>query len=375
MINRQRMLKNFLDLIKIKCSTKDERQVADLLTQQLKELGLTVREDDAGQKIGGNCGNLIADLKGTVSGAPVLMFAGHMDCVEPCANIKPQINNGVITSSGDTILGSDDKAGVAAVIEALQAIRENHIPHGDIQVVFTVAEEGGLNGSKNIDQSLLKADLGFEMDSSGASGKVIISAPGQNRLEATIRGKKAHAGLAPEEGINAIVVASKALAQMTTGRIDDETTANIGIFHGGTATNIVPDEVSVICEARSRNMEKLQRQTAHMKECFEKAAAAHGAKAEVVIKEMYRPYVLHEDTPVIQLARKAIASVGMEPKLEPTGGGSDANFYNSYDIPCTNLSVGMQKAHTTEEYIVEEDLYRTAEIVVAIIKEAAQTAK
>ncbi len=375
MINRQRMLENFIELLKIKCSTKDERQVADLLTQRLKELGLTVCEDDAGQKIGGNCGNLISNLKGTVPGAPVLMFAAHMDCVEPCANINPQMNNGIITSSGDTILGSDDKAGIAAIMEALKVIRENHIPHGDIQVVFTVAEEGGLNGSKNIDKSLLKADMGFEMDSSGESGKVIISAPGQNRLEVTIHGKKAHAGIAPEEGINAIVVAGKALAQMNTGRIDDETTANIGIFHGGTATNIVPDEVSVICEARSRSPEKLQQQTMHMKETFEQVAAAHGAKAEVIVKELYRPYVLDEEAPVIQLAKKAIASIGLEPILEPTGGGSDANFYNSYGIPCTNLSVGMQKAHTTEEYIKEEDLYRTAEIVVAIIKEAAQTSK
>lgn len=375
MINRQRVLTDFLELVQMECSTRKERTIADLLTRRLTGLGLTVSEDEAGRKIGGNCGNLIANLKGTVTGIPVLMFAAHMDCVEPCAQIKPRIDNGIITSSGDTILGSDDKAGVAAIMEALTVIKENGIPHGDIQIVFTVAEEGGLNGSKNIDRTLLKADLGFEMDSSGDSGSVIIAAPGQNSLTVTVRGKKAHAGLAPEEGINAIVVAGKALAQMKLGRIDAETTANVGIIRGGTATNIVPDEVTVLGEARSRDLQKLRQQTVHMKETFEQVAAAHGARAEVLVKEMYRPYALDEDTPVIQLAKRAIAGIGLEPKLEPTGGGSDANFYNSYGIPCANLSVGMQKAHTTEEYIREEDLYRSAQIVVAIIQEAVRAGK
>lgn len=372
MINRNRLLNDFFKLLKIKCSTHDERQVADLLKKELQDLGLEVTEDDTGAKIGGNCGNVFACLKGSVNNVPVLMFAAHMDCVEPCANIDPQCKDGVITSAGDTILGADDKAGIAPIMEALRVLKEQNLPHGDIQVVFTVAEEGGLNGSKNMDKSLLKADMGFVLDSSGKTGNIVVSAPGQNRLEVTIHGKKAHAGLAPEQGINAIVVASKALAQMRLGRIDDETTANIGIFEGGTATNIVPDKVKVICEARSRNVKKLETQTAHMKEVFEKVAAAEGATAEVVIKELYSPYTLPENLPVIQLAQTAIASIGLTPLLEATGGGSDANFYNSYGVPSAVLSNGMQKAHTTDEYMEEDDLYRNAEIVLAIIKHAAQ---
>lgn len=372
MINRKRLLNEFLELVKVKSSTRDERQIADLLKSKLQHLGLTVTEDDAGAKIGGNCGNIFAYLEGPVKNAPVLMFAAHMDCVEPCAGVEPEIRDGVIRSAGDTILGADDKAGIAPIIEVLHVLKENAIPHGGIQVVFTVAEEGGLNGSKNIDRTKLRAALGFVLDSNGNAGKIVTAAPGQNRLEVTISGKKAHAGLAPEDGINAILVASIALSKMKTGRIDNETTANIGIFNGGTATNIVPDKAEIVCEARSRNSAKLAAQTAHMCQVFESTAVSAGATADVTVKELYKPFLLADNAPVVELAKKAIAAAGLAPETEATGGGSDANFYNSYGIPSAVLSIGMQKAHTTDEYIEAKDLYRTAEILIAIIKEAVQ---
>lgn len=372
MVNKERMLAEFYELVSITCSTRAEREVADVVKAKLAAIGLKVEEDDVGVKIGGNCGNVLGLLKGSVASAPVLMLSAHLDSVEPCAGIKPQLKDGVITSDGDTILGSDDKSGVVGILEALRIIREDGIPHGDIRVVFTVAEEGGLNGSKNMDRSRLNADFGFVLDSGGAPGWIINAAPGQNSIKVIIRGKTAHAGVAPEEGINAIVVAGKALAQLKQGRIDDETTANVGIIKGGQATNIVPDYVEIACEARSRNLAKLEAQTKHMVETFEQVAAASGAQAEVTVKKAYDPYVLTEDMAVVALAKRAAASIGLTPVLEATGGGSDANFFNTYGVPSAVLGTGMSKVHTTDEFIKEADLYRTAELVVAIIKAAAE---
>ncbi len=372
MVNKERMLAEFFELVKITCSTRAEREVVDMVKARLDALGLEVREDDVGAKIGGNCGNVLALLKGTVPSAPVLMLSAHLDSVEPCAGIKPQLKDGVITSAGDTVLGADDKAGVASILEALRIVRENGIAHGDIQVVFTVAEEGGVNGSKNMDRSLLKADFGYVLDSGGAPGRIINAAPGQNSIKVVIRGKSAHAGVAPEEGINAIVVAGKAMAQLKQGRIDAETTANVGVIKGGQATNIVPDYVEIACEARSRNAAKLEAQTKHMVDIFEQVAAANGAKAEISVKKAYDPYVLTDDMPVVALAIQAAESIGLTPVLEATGGGSDANFFNAFGVPSAVLAVGMSKVHTTAEFIKEADLYKTAELVVEIIKAAAE---
>ncbi len=375
MINKERVLKEFFELIRIKCSTRQEREVADVLKAKLGQLGLAVDEDQVGDKIGGNCGNVIAYQPGTLPDAPTLMLSAHMDCVEPCGGIEPQLNDGVITSAGDTILGSDDKAGVVAVLEALRVVHEQNIAHGPIQIVFTVAEEGGLNGAKYIDPRLLKADFGFVLDSGGAPGEIITMAPGQNSITAKVYGKTAHAGVAPEEGINAIVVAGKALAEIPFGRIDFETTANVGLISGGIATNIVPDVVEAKCEARSRNKEKLVSQTKLIKESFERVALANGARAEVAVSKAYDPFVLAEDAPVVKLAVAAIQSIGLSPEIAATGGGSDANFFNNYGVPTTVLGVGMSKVHTKEEFIKEIDLYNSAECVTALIQTAAKMKK
>ncbi|EGO63969.1 M20/M25/M40 family metallo-hydrolase [Acetonema longum] len=377
MINQQRLLAEFFEMVKIKCSTRAEREVADLIKKRLQSYGgnVTVTEDNTGEKIGGNCGNIIAYVKGSVASAPVVMFSAHMDCVEPCGGVEPVLKDGIITSAGNTVLGGDDKAGVVAIMEALRVAHEQKIPHGDIQIVFTVAEEGGLNGSKNMDPKALKADFGYALDSSGIPGKIIVKAPGQNKIEVVVTGKTAHAGLAPEEGLNAIVLAGKALAAIKEGRIDEETTANIGIIKGGGATNIVPDRVEIICEARSRNMAKLEAQTKSMVETFEQVVAANGGKTEISVKKAYGPYVLSENDPVVKLAAQAGSAVGLPITMEGTGGGSDANFFNSYGVPTAVLAVGMSKVHTTDEYIKEADLYSTAEWVLELIKQAAALKK
>lgn len=375
MINKERVLAEFLDMIQIRCSTLQEREIADLLKEKLAALGLEVTEDNVGEKLGGTAGNVYGYLKGNVPGAPRVLFSAHMDCVEPCSCIKPVIENGIIKSSGDTILGSDDKAGIVPILEALRVLQEQKLPHGDIQVVFTVAEEGGVNGSKNMDPALLKADLGFILDSSGAPGKIITMAPGQNKIKVVVHGKTAHAGLAPEEGINAIVLAGKALAQIKEGRIDEETTANVGNIKGGGATNIVPDRVEIISEARSRNKAKLEAQTKLMCETFEQVISANGGKVDITVTKSYDPYVHDETAPVMVIAKQAAESIGLVPKFEGTGGGSDANFFNSYGVPSAVLGVGMSKVHTTEEYIKEADLYTMSEFMVSIISKVAEIKK
>lgn len=375
MINRKRMLAEFFELVQITCVTKKEREVADFVKGRLKGMGLDVIEDKAGEKTGGEAGNILGYLKGNVPKAPVIMFSAHLDSVEPCSGIKPQLKDGIITSAGDTVLAADDKAGVAAILEALRVVNEQKIPHGDVRVAFTVQEESGLYGAKNIDKDWLKADFGYAFDSSGEPGKIIIKAPGENTLKITIKGKTAHAGIAPEEGINAIIVAGKALAQLKQGRIDEETTANVGIIRGGQATNIVPDRVEIVCEARSQSMDKLQKVTYDIKETFERVAKENGAQAEVEVIQDFAAYELGKSSQPVVLAVQAAESIGLTPRLEATGGGSDANVFNSYKIPTAVMGIGMSKVHTTEEFIKEEELYQGAQLAVALIRKAGKSHK
>lgn len=375
MIKKERILSEFLELVKMNCPSRNEREVADVLKERLARLGFRVQEDDIGPKIGGNCGNVFAYLKGSIPGAPVVMLNAHMDCVQPCAGIEPVVKDGVIASAKDTILGADNKAGVAAIMEAVRVLAEEKIPHGDIQVIFTVAEDGGLEGARNLDKANIRADFGYSFDASGSPGEIITMAPGQDSILVTMYGKSAHAGVAPEEGINAITVAGKAMAELKQGRIDFETTANVGMIRGGVATNIVPDKVELKCEARSRNLDKLEAQCMHMKETFEQVAAANGARAEVLVTKAYGPFVLKDHEPVIDLFIKAAGSIGMKANLAATGGGSDANFFNAYGLPTAVLGIGMTKVHTTDEFIKEEDLYKSAELALAIIKTAAAMTK
>jgi len=375
MINRERLLGEFLELIRIDSPTKNERQIADVLKSRLEILGLIVSEDNTGQTIGGNCGNVFAYLNGNLPKAPIILFSAHMDTVDPCINIEPVLQEGVISSAGQTILGADDKSGIAPILEALRTIKEQNIPRGDIQVIFSVAEEGGLNGAKNLDKTLLKADLGFVMDCVGGPGEIILAAPGQDRLNVMIKGRAAHAGFAPEEGISSIDVAAKAISNMSLGRIDEETTANIGTIQGGIATNIVANRVDIACESRSRNLEKLKHQTTQMCEAFQRCAEEMGAVAEIEVIRLYEPFTLAEDSQVVVVASQAAIAAGLKVTTGVTGGGSDANYYNRYGVPCAVLGTGMQKPHTTVEWIEEEDLYRTADLLIEIIKVAAKIEK
>lgn len=368
MINQKRLVECFMELVRIDSISREERNLADFLLEKLEDLGLEVIVDQAGEKIKANTGNIIAKLKGDVKETIPIMFTAHMDTVAPGKNINPLQEGGKIVSTGKTILGADDKAGIAALIEALHLIKENNIPCGDIEIVFTVCEEVGLLGAKNLNISHLNAQMGFVLDSGGQVGQIVTTAPSQNSLEFIIYGKSAHAGANPEEGINAIQVAGFALSRMKLGRIDEETTANIGIISGGRASNIVPDEVRLKGEVRSRNEEKLKKYTEQLKKITEDTAQEFKAKAEVKINRKYDCYNLSPHEQVVKIALKAAKDLGLQALLCPSGGGSDANIFNKKGIPSVDLAVGMEKVHTVEEYIPVEELKKSTEYILSIIK-------
>jgi len=367
MVNEKRLIENFMELVRIDSISRKEGKLADFLIEKLEDLGLEVKVDQAGEKIKSNSGNIIARLKGSVKNATPIMFSAHMDTVVPGKNIKPICDGEKIVSEGKTILGADDKAAIAALLEVLHIIRGKNILHGDIEIVFSICEEIGLQGAKNLDISSLNAQMGFVLDAGGQVGKIITTAPSQNSLQIIIYGKSAHAGSNPEEGINAIQVAGFVLSRMKLGRIDEETTTNIGIISGGKATNIVPDKVKLEGEIRSRNEEKLERYTEQLKKIAEDTAQEFKAKAEVKINREYYCYNLSADDQVVKIAMKAAKDIGLQPELHPSGGGSDANIFNKKGFPSVDLAIGMEKVHTVDEYILVKNLKNTAEYVLSII--------
>ncbi|MDD2553038.1 MAG: M20/M25/M40 family metallo-hydrolase [Desulfotomaculaceae bacterium] len=369
MVNAKRMVEEFLELVQIDSVSGKERQIADLLKEKLTVLGLEVFEDGAGRKVGSDTGNIIGRMPGSGSG-PVLMLCSHMDTVEPGRGIKPRIEGGVIRSAGDTVLGADDKAGIVTILEVLRVIREQSISHSGLEVVFTIWEEGGLFGAKNLDYDLLSARAGFVLDSDGPPGTIITRAPSQDRIGATIKGRAAHAGINPEDGINAIQVASHAIAQMKLGRIDHETTSNIGIIKGGKATNIVPDSATLDGETRSLDAWKREAQTAAICGALREAAGKFGAGVDIFTETQYHDFNLSKGSPPIRLAIEAACKLGLAASLEKTGGGSDANILNSRGIATAVLGIGMKKVHTTEEYITLKDLSENAVYLLEIVKSA-----
>lgn len=354
MIDKDRLLSTFLELVQIDSPSGEEGKIAQHVLGRLRDLGLEASIDATG--------NVIARLSG--EGEPILLNA-HLDNVMPCLGVKPIVAEGVVRSDGSTVLGADDKSGVAVILEVLQAIKE--LPHPPLEVVLTVQEEIGLCGAKGLDFSELRARRGIVLDSEGSIASVVVSAPSHNSISAVVHGKAAHAGAHPEEGINAILVAAEAIAKMPLGRIDFETTANIGVIKGGRATNIVPDRVEVKGEARSRDEGKLRSQTDRMVKALRDAASRHGATLHVEVQREYSAFKLSEGDEIVRRVMAAARSVGLEPELVASGGGSDANIFNAHGIQTVNVSTGMEKVHTTEEQIAVADMVKCAELVSAIL--------
>ncbi|MFD1018631.1 M20/M25/M40 family metallo-hydrolase [Thalassobacillus hwangdonensis] len=371
-VNKDRLVEEFLELVQVDSETKHEAEIAKVLMKKFEDLGVEVYEDDSMNETGHGAGNLVCTLKGSKQDVDTIYFTSHMDTVVPGNGIKPSIKDGYIVTDGTTILGADDKAGLAAIFEAIRVLKENDVEHGDLQFIITVGEESGLVGAKALDPSLIKAKYGYAIDSDGKVGNIIVAAPTQAKIFAKVKGKTAHAGVAPEKGVSAITIAAKAVAKMPLGRLDDETTANIGRFEGGKQTNIVCDYVEILAEARSLNPEKMEAQVEKMKKAFEETAEEMGGSVDLDIKVMYPGFKQEAGDHVVEVARAAAKSIGRESELLTSGGGSDANVIAGHGVPTVNLAVGYEEIHTTNERIPVDELEKVAELVTAIVQEAAK---
>jgi tripeptide aminopeptidase len=354
-INEERLAQEFIRLAEIASPSFRERELADYLKQRLAGFGLDVTEDDAGDLIGGDTGNIYACLPGDKD-RPALFFCAHMDTVNLANGVKVAFKDGVFRSEGSTILGGDDKAGIAAIIELLETLRLHPAPHGDLELIFTVGEEQGLLGSKHFDCSRLKSEFGYVLDSDGDPGTMITAAPAQNQLDVIVRGRAAHAGIEPERGINAIQVAGQAIARLPLGRIDAETTSNLGVIQGGKATNIIPDSCFIQGEVRSLDRAKLDSLTSKIVSEFTRTAEAAGAVSEARVTFKYPEFHLDQDLPAFRIAARAAGKLGLRISFETTGGGSDANNINAAGKTAVNLGIGMRQVHTTEEFLNLSDL-------------------
>ena len=361
----------FISLVTIDSESKFERDTAVQLEKDLKTLGAKVKYDNANEKTGGNIGNLYAYLEGSVNKEPIL-FCCHMDTVKPGNGIKPHIDNGVIKTDGTTILGSDDKSGIAEIIWAIKELKEIGEDHAPIEVLFTISEEIGLLGAKYLDYSMIKSKLGYALDSHKI-GQIVVGAPSQNSMTYIVHGKEAHAGAEPERGVNAIKIASEAIANMKLGRIDEETTCNVGLISGGQATNIIPNKVIIEAEARSHNPQKLEKITNEMSEALIQTVEKYKAQGlrtsvDIKVENEYGSFRIQEDDPLVKLSEIACKNIGLIPETVVGGGGSDVNIFSTNGLKMAVAGSGMDRVHTVKEQIKISDLENGAKWVKEIIR-------
>lgn len=365
------MAQRFKTLVEIDSLSRRERDVAMEIEKILTQMGAIVCYDDAKEKVNGNCSNLVAKFKGTVDTKPIFL-SGHMDTVGPGEGIKVQFENGIFKSDGTTILGADDKSAIAIILEVMAVILENNLEYPPVEIIFTVCEEIGLLGAKNFDYSLMDSTFGYILDSTDTQG-IVTKAPAANKITIKVYGKAAHAGAAPQNGINAIWVASKGISRLTLGRIDEETTCNLGIIKGGVATNIVPEFVEIKGEARSHDIEKLNAVTDTIVTAFHTAAKEVKAsldlpRVEAVVEKDFPNTNISEAHEVIQLARKAADNLGIHLASKTIGGGADANIFFGRGIVAGVLGTGMTDVHTVKESIDIKDMVNSAKLVLEILK-------
>jgi tripeptide aminopeptidase len=383
-INRKRLLATFLDLININSPSFDETHLGGHLTEVFRCLGCRVTRQRfditfpgpfLGKEKRVRSFNLIARKKGSLKNIPPLLLSSHMDTIEPTAGIRYEIRNDIIRSTGNTVLGADDKSAIAQIIEALTVLQERRIGHGDIEVVISSAEERGLCGAKNLDLRMIRSRHALVLDSGGPVGKIVVAAPTQITYEMRITGRPAHAGIEPEKGISAIRVASEIIASVPDGRINAVTTANIGVIRGGTATNVVPREVVINGEVRSHNPATLR---VIKNAIFDKAkdiAKKRDAKVTINAQDEYQAFSISPREPFLMYMDKVIKAAGMRPEHIVTGGGSDANIFNRHGIVTLNLSTGMQKVHSHDEFIHIDDLVNGSLVVAVAIRDFTEFKK
>lgn len=375
-MNKPRLLNTFLALVEINSESFHEKEIHRFLTQRLQEIGCRVTTDNAGSGYQTDApGNIFGCLKGTLQSKPILLCA-HMDTVSPGQGVKPVVKKDRITSDGSTILGADDKAGLAIILEILQTLKEEKIPHPPVEVLFTLTEENGMSGAKRADYKQLKSREGFILDNEEGC-EVLIQGPAANTIEIWVKGISSHAGVYPEKGISAVEVAAYAISRMKLGRIDADTVANMAIIQGGKATNIVTDEVYLKGEARSLNNAKLAKQTAHMKACFDEAVKHYtkkidGKVCKPVVKFSpvlrYPAVNVPKNHALIKQLLAVAKKYGVDMQARSSGGGCDANVLSGFGFTLPNLGVGVRNCHTTQEYLLLKEFFTACQIVLDVVR-------
>jgi tripeptide aminopeptidase len=362
----------FTELAALPSPPGEERVVADRVTAYLRDLGLDVAEDDAGPRIGSNAGNLYARIEPTGESGTPLFFCAHLDTVPPEAAIEPVVEDGVIRNAAGTILGADNKAAVAVMLEATRQLLSENRPHGGIELLFTPKEEVGLHGAAAFDHEQLQARVGYVYDQAAPIGEVILGAPYAHSMEVRFHGRASHSGMYPEEGRSAIAAAAKAISDFKLGRIDEDSTANVGIISGGTAGNIVPEWCSFLAEARSHDPRKLSDLVREMLEAATFAAGLEDCQVETEVHKSYSGYRFKRDDYVVRLAGSALERAGYDPSFKLSGGAADANVFNERGLSCVNLANGMAEIHTPQEHIAVEDLDRMVDVTLALVDVARE---
>jgi tripeptide aminopeptidase len=363
------LLTLFTELAALPSPPGEERRVADEVARYLRALGLEVVEDDAGAKVGSTIGNLLCRLDPSDGGVPIFLCA-HLDTVPPEGPIEPVVEDGVVRNAAATILGADNKAAVAVMLDAVRAVVEERRPHGGIELLFTPKEEVGLLGAQAFDEERLAARVGFVYDHAAPIGEVILGAPYAEALEVRFHGRAAHSGMYPEEGRSAIAAAARAIGDLRLGRLDEETTANVGLISGGTAGNIVPEWCTFVAEARSHDERKLAEVVQEMLDSFTFAAQLGECDVETEVRKSYRGYRFRRDDPPVRIAAAALARSGREVRYSLSGGAADANVFNERGLQCLNLANGMAQIHTADEHIAVADLEGMVEVTLALVDAA-----
>jgi tripeptide aminopeptidase len=359
----------FTELAAVPSPPGEERAVADLVAAYLRDCGIPVDEDSTGPETGSTIGNLYSRLEPTVPGEPLLLCA-HLDTVPPTAAIEPVVVEGVVRNAAGTILGADDKAAVAAMLEAARRIVSENRPHAGVELLFTAKEEVGLVGAYAFDRSRLQARLGYVYDQAAPIGTVILGAPYSQSLEVTFHGRAAHSGMHPEEGRSAIAAAARAIAELRLGRVDEDSTANVGTITGGTATNIVPEWCTFVAEARSHDERKLADLVQEMQDAITFAAGVAECDVETKARKSYRGYRFTRTDEAVALAARALERCGHAVTYDLSGGAADANVFNERGLQCVNLANGMTSIHTPDEHIAVADLEAMVEVTLALVEEA-----
>ena len=359
------------ELASIPSPPGEERAVADRVIEYLQELGIDVEEDDAGTRIGSSAGNLLARLEPADGGGRAIFLCAHLDTVPPGGPIEPIVEDGIIRNAGGTILGADNKAAVVVMLEAVRRVVEERLPHAGIELLFTPREEVGLEGAKAFDASRLRARTGYVYDYEGPIGTIVTAAPFACQVDAVFTGRSAHAGMNPEDGRSAIAAAARAIADLHLGRVDAETTANVGAINGGTARNVVPERCELHAEARSLDETKLAGIVQEMLDSFTFAASLGGCEVETTVIEKYRGYRIARDEPAFRLAEEALNRCGFDVQTFDGGGAADANVFNDRGLRCVNLTGGVAHFHPPDEHVAVEDLEAMTRVTLALVAAAA----